>query len=187
MSVVDAAQKINAVVLDVDGVLTDGRIGYGAGSKDRELKFFHARDGLGIKLLRRAGLAVGALSGRRSRANTVRAGELRLSFLRQNAGDKAGAFITLLQEQELEAERCLYVGDDLVDIPVMQMAGVAVAVADACAEVLQVADWCTSRSGGHGAVREVAEWLLKTQGRWQESVAPYLESDEYAKCQYEGD
>ena len=127
---------IRAIILDVDGVLTDGRIGYGGGSPD-EIKFFDVKDGHGIKLALRAGLQVGILSGRTSAANRRRAEELGLSFLVEGAKDKAAAFETLLQQQQLAAHECLYVGDDLIDLPVMRRVAISVAVADAAPELLE--------------------------------------------------
>ncbi len=165
------ARALTTVVLDVDGVLTDGRIGYGGGNG--ETKFFDVKDGLGIRLLLDAGLRVGILSGRQSRANAVRAKELGLSFVCQGERDKAAGFERLLQQQGIEAGQCVVVGDDLADIPVMKRAGVAVAVADAAAEVRQAADWVCSRPGGRGAVREVAEWLLKAKGLWPAVLERY--------------
>ncbi len=165
-------QRVRAVILDVDGVLTDGRIGYGAGPD--EIKFFDVKDGHGLKLLLRAGLKAGILSGRSSSANRRRAEELGLSFVYEGAKNKAEAFATLLREQELRAEECLYVGDDLIDLPVMRRCGVAVAVADAVAEVLEAASWVTRAHGGRGAVREVAEWILKGQNKWNDVTGRYV-------------
>lgn len=164
--------RIRALVLDVDGVLTDGRIGYG--SQDGEIKFFDVKDGHALKLLRRAGLKAGILSGRASAANRQRAAELSLDFIYEGEKDKGAAFHRLLQEQGLQAEECLMVGDDLVDLPVMRRAGLAVAVADAVPEVRQAAAWVTAAPGGRGAVREVAVWLLRSQGKWEDVIGRYL-------------
>ncbi len=171
MSLAAKAQRIRAVVLDIDGVLTDGRIGYGP--MPGEIKFFDVKDGHALVLLRRAGLKVGALSGRASEANRQRADELGFDFLYQGEKDKGAAFARLLKEQGLTAEECLYAGDDLVDLPVMRAAGVSVAVGDAVPEVRQAADWQTTAPGGHGAVRELAVWLLKQLGQWDRVVAKY--------------
>jgi 3-deoxy-D-manno-octulosonate 8-phosphate phosphatase (KDO 8-P phosphatase) len=165
MNLADRARGIQAVVFDVDGVLTDGTFGYAGGGS--EIKFFSARDGHGIKLLRRAGLRVGILSGRSSDANLRRAEELGLDFVYQGEKDKGEAFVRLLREQNLSAEHCLYVGDDVVDMPVMRQAGVSVAVADA------TADWQTQAPGGHGAAREVARWILQQQGKWETVMERY--------------
>ena len=168
----DIITGLRAVVLDVDGVLTDGRIGYGPG--DGEIKFFDVRDGHGIVLLRRAGLRVGMLSGRASAANRRRAAELELDFVYEGCKDKLAGFEQLLREQGLTAAQCLMIGDDLVDIPVMRRAGAAVAVADATAETRAAAQWTTTAAGGRGAIREVAEWLLREQGKWHTATAKYF-------------
>lgn len=164
--------KIKVIVLDVDGVLTDGRIGYHADG--HEIKFFHVRDGHGLKLAMRAGLKVGILSGRRSAANETRAGELGLNFIYQGCKDKRTAFETMLADQHVTAEEVMYVGDDLVDMPPMRMAGFAVAVADAVPELDAVAHYRTALPGGQGAVREAVEYLLKGQDKWDSVLERYL-------------
>ncbi|MBE6381126.1 MAG: HAD-IIIA family hydrolase [Lentisphaerae bacterium] len=165
-------QKIKAIVLDIDGILTDGRIGYGTGSPE-EIKFFHVRDGHGIKLAMRAGLLVGVLSGRKSAANARRAEELGFSFVYENKKDKAAAFAELLAEQNLLAEECLYMGDDTVDLPVMRQAGIAATVADAPIYMDEGADYRTRLPGGQGAVREVIDMLLMQSGKWSAVMARY--------------
>lgn len=170
MTLHDKAQRIKALVLDIDGVLTDGRITY---LGEDEAKSFHVRDGHGLKLARRAGLRVGALSGRSCAANRRRAAELEFDFLYEGKKDKRAAFAELLVEQGLQAEECLAVGDDVVDLPMLRAAGVAVAVADASADLDAVCDFRTTLPGGHGAVREIVEWLLKETGRWAELVQRY--------------
>ena len=154
--------KIRAVVLDIDGVLTDGRVGYDG---ERKIKFFNYRDGHWIKLALRAGLLVGALSGASSPANAQRAGELGLSFLYEGIKDKLAGFEALLAEWKLAPEECLYMGDDVVDMPPMRRAGIAVAVRDAVPELDEVAAWRTRAPGGHGAVCEVIRELLTAQGK----------------------
>ncbi|MPM40827.1 3-deoxy-D-manno-octulosonate 8-phosphate phosphatase KdsC [bioreactor metagenome] len=165
-------RKIRAIVLDIDGILTDGRIGYGGGSGE-EIKFFHVRDGHGIKLALRAGLLVGALSGRQSEANRRRAEELGFSFLYEKKHDKLAAFQELLAEHRLEAGECLYMGDDVVDLPVMRTVGIAVTVADAPDYMDTAARWRTAAAGGCGAVREAIERLLLESGRWDAVMARY--------------
>jgi len=172
MNLSEKTRKIRAVILDVDGVLTDGRIGYFGASE--ELKFFHVKDGHALKLLRRAGFRVGILSGRSSEANRRRAEELGMDFLYQGEKDKNAAFTRILAEQDLEPSECLYVGDDVVDIPVMRRAGIGVAVADAVPEVISAADWRTAAAGGQGAVYETAVWLLKETAKWDQVMARYL-------------
>ncbi len=162
--------EITTVILDIDGVLTDGRVGYSAGD---EIKFFHVRDGHGIKLAMRAGLKVGALSGRQAAANTKRAQELGFSFIYQGAKDKRATFATLLEEQQLQAAQCLYIGDDIVDAVPMQLAGIAVTVADAPKYMDNFCDIRTNLPGGHGAVREVLDWLLQQQGKWEQLMKRY--------------
>jgi 3-deoxy-D-manno-octulosonate 8-phosphate phosphatase (KDO 8-P phosphatase) len=163
---------ISALVLDVDGVLTDGRIGYGTGSDD-EIKFFDVQDGFGIRLLIDSGIKVGVLSGRGSKANRRRASELGLDFVIEGQRDKDSAFTLLLQQEGLEACQCVYMGDDLFDLPVMRRAGIAAAPGNAVAEVKRLAHWVTNSRGGCGAVREVAERILCGKGLWHGIVARY--------------
>ena len=166
----EAFRKIKAVVLDVDGVLTDGRAGYGA---EEEIKFFHLRDGHWMRMALRTGLKVGILSGRGSRANRRRAEELGLSFCYENCKDKLEGFERLLAEHSLRAEECLYIGDDVIDMPVMRRAGVAVAVADGVPELDEVADFRTRTPGGHGAVCEVMRRLKMEQGTLDAQLERY--------------
>ena len=162
--------KIKALVLDIDGVLTDGRMGYSAGE---EVKFFNAHDGHGIKMLMRAGFKVGALSGRQAEANRKRAKELSFDFLYENKKNKKEAFAVLLKENSLKAEECLYVGDDVVDLPVLRQVGIAVIVANAPEYMDEYVDFRTKAAGGYGAVREVCEWLLKQRGEWEKQMERY--------------
>lgn len=166
----EAFRKIKAVVLDVDGVLTDGRAGYGA---EEEIKFFHLRDGHWMRMALRTGLKVGILSGRGSRANRRRAEELGLSFCYENCKDKLEGFERLLAEHSLRAEECLYIGDDVIDMPVMRRAGVAVAVADGVPELDEVTDFRTRTPGGHGAVCEVMRRLMMEQGTLDAQLERY--------------
>ena len=155
-------RKIRVVVLDIDGVLTDGRVGYDG---ERKVKFFNYRDGHWIKLAIRAGLLVGALSGAKSPANAQRANELGFSFLREGEKDKLEGFERLVADLGVAPEECLYMGDDVVDMPPMRRAGVAVAVRDAVPELDEVADWRTNTPGGRGAVCEVIHELLAAQDK----------------------
>ncbi len=163
--------KIKALVLDIDGVLTDGRMGYSAGD---EVKFFNAHDGHGIKMLMRAGFKVGALSGRQAEANRKRADELGFDFLYENQKNKKEGFAVLLKENSLKAEECLYVGDDVVDLPVLRQAGIAVIVADAPEYMDEYVDFRTKAKGGYGAVREICEWLLRECGEWEKQMERYI-------------
>ena len=152
---------MKAIFLDIDGVLTDGRVGYGG---NELVKFFHYRDGHWLKLALRAGLIVGLLSGRESRANRERATELGLTFVRENIHDKLVEFEKLLTEYNLTPEECLYIGDDVIDMPVLSRVGIPVAVADAVPELDEVVIYRTTAPGGHGAVCETMRLLLKARG-----------------------
>jgi 3-deoxy-D-manno-octulosonate 8-phosphate phosphatase (KDO 8-P phosphatase) len=167
-----AIKKITTIVMDIDGVLTDGTFGYDG--KGDEIKFFNARDGHGIKLALRLGMNVGCLSGRGSVANKKRAEELTLTFLYENVKDKKAGFSRLLDDLNVSAEECLYIGDDLVDIPPMKMAGVAATVADAPEYLDEFCDIRSTLSGGRGAVREIIELLLKEQNKWNQITEKYF-------------
>ncbi|MFW6107114.1 MAG: KdsC family phosphatase [bacterium] len=164
--------SVRAVVCDVDGVLTDGGIVLGSGGA--EVKRFHVWDGTGIKYLARGGIAVGFLTGRESEAVTRRAEELGVSFVRQGAKDKLPAFEALLAEMGVPESESCYVGDDLPDLPPMRRAGLAVAVADAREEVRAEAHFVTHAPGGGGAIRELAERILKAQDKWAAIMERYL-------------
>jgi len=162
--------------MDCDGVLTDGRLTLLEDGDEQ--KTFHARDGQGISLFHRAGLKTGIISGRTSSAVERRARELEMAYVRQYAKDKVKAFDELLAAAGVTAEECAYVGDDVADIPIMRRVEFAVAVADAVYETKQAAHYVTALNGGHGAVREVADLILKTQGRWDELMKRYLVDSE---------
>ncbi len=164
-------KKIRIVVLDVDGVLTDGLVGYSSDAE--EVKFFNIKDGQGIKLLQQAGLKVGILSGRESKANQRRASELALDFAYQGSADKGHVFTQLLQDLDADAGECLYMGDDLPDLAVFGLAGFSVAVQDAVAPIKEAADYVTEKCGGRGAVREMAEYLLSAKGVLNDLIGSY--------------
>jgi len=161
------AAKIELLLLDVDGVLTDGSILYGA---EEELKRFHVRDGSGLKFWRESGKRAAIVSGRSSPAVLRRAAELGISPVMQGRSEKLPAFWDLLGGTGLSSDRICAVGDDLPDVPVLRRCGVAIAVADACAEAKAAADFVTTAPGGRGAVREAIEWLMKLQGTWDAVV-----------------
>jgi 3-deoxy-D-manno-octulosonate 8-phosphate phosphatase (KDO 8-P phosphatase) len=165
------AAGVRLLLLDCDGVLTDGRITPVPG--DDELKSFHTRDGHGLVMLHRAGLRSGIISGRTSRLVEMRAADLGIKYVRQGALDKISVFDALLKEAAVEHAEVAYVGDDVVDIPLMRRSGLAVAVSDATADTLDAAHYVTRLAGGHGAVREVCELILKAQGRWDELMERY--------------
>jgi 3-deoxy-D-manno-octulosonate 8-phosphate phosphatase (KDO 8-P phosphatase) len=166
------AARVRLLLLDCDGVLTDGRITPVEGGE--ELKSFHTRDGHGLVMLHRAGLRSGIISGRTSRLVELRAADLGISYVRQGALNKVEVFESLLAEAGVEPEGVAYVGDDVVDIPLMRRCGLGVAVADATPDTRDAAHHVTQLSGGHGAVREVCELILKAQGLWDELMKRYL-------------
>lgn len=165
-------KRVKLVVLDVDGVLTDGRVVYG--DYGDELKFFDITDGLGIELLRRAGIPVVAISGRKSKVNDRRAKELKITHLFQNASDKLKVFTKVIKKLKITPEEVCCMGDDLVDIPLMSRCGLAVAVQNAVSEVKGSAHYVTGRSGGRGAVREIADLILKAQDKWRSAADRYF-------------
>ena len=154
----DAAAGVRVLVLDVDGVLTDGRLYYGP--RGEALKVFHARDGAGLKRLAAAGVPVAVISGRRSAMTRLRCRELGIRHVLQGVQDKAAALRTLCARLRLEPADCACIGDDTPDIPLMRLAGLAYAVADAHPEARQAAHRVTTLPGGQGAVREVCDHLL---------------------------
>ncbi len=173
------AEKVRLVVLDVDGVLTDAGVYLGetAGGEAVELKRFDIQDGLGIHLMRAAGLKVGFLSGRPSTATSRRAAELEVDFCLQVAGArKVPALEELLDELELGWNEVAMLGDDLPDIPVLRRVGLPAAVGNAVGEVRRSALFTTRRDGGSGAVREFARILLEARGEWDELVEAYCEA-----------
>jgi len=158
-----AAAAIRLLVLDVDGVLTDGRLYFGP--RGEALKVFHARDGYGIRRLIAAGIEVAVISGRRSAAVTARCRELGIARVMQGAADKLAAFERLRERAEVAARACACVGDDLPDVPIFRVVGLAFAVADAHPLARRAAHHVTALPGGMGAVREVCDWLLAAQAR----------------------
>ena len=167
------ARRIKLLLMDCDGVLTDGRLWL---TEDfDEQKAFHARDGQGISLIHRAGVRTGIISGRKSTAVDRRAHDLKIAFVHQFAKDKIKALTEIVAEAGVSVEECAFVGDDLADIPPMRRVGLAVAVADAAEETKQAAHHVTEMKGGRGAVREVCELILKSQGRWDELMKEYFD------------
>jgi 3-deoxy-D-manno-octulosonate 8-phosphate phosphatase (KDO 8-P phosphatase) len=153
-----ALRRVRLLVLDVDGVLTDGRLFYGP--KGELLKAFHVRDGHGIKQVAGAGITVAIISGRKSTAVLRRARGLGIRHVTQGANDKLAALRKLAKSRGVSLEDCACVGDDTPDTPILAAAGLGIAVADAHPDALSVADLVTTRAGGHGAVREVCDWLM---------------------------
>lgn len=161
----ERAAKIELLLLDVDGVLTDGSIVYT--DDGHEIKRFHVRDGSGLKLWHNSGKRSAIVSGRSSRAVERRAAELGIAPVLQGRSEKLPAFEAVLNELRLLPEQVCAIGDDLPDLPVLKRAGLAVTVADACPEVRAMANYVTAVPGGHGAVRDAIEWLLRLQGLWE--------------------
>ena len=170
--IIRAAASVKLLVLDVDGVLTDGRLYF---SKEGEvLKAFNIQDGLGIKLLQSAGVLVGIITGRTSIATQNRAEELAINFIVQGRADKLPALEEKRLQYGLELSEIGFLGDDLPDIKCIQHVGLGICVADAHSALAQIADWQTEKSGGSGAVREVADLILAAQGKLDKIMSCYL-------------
>jgi 3-deoxy-D-manno-octulosonate 8-phosphate phosphatase (KDO 8-P phosphatase) len=169
---VEKAKKLKLLILDVDGVLTDGKLFFD--NEGNEYKSFHARDGHGIKLLRQTGVEVAVISGRKSNSVALRMKSLGIDHVYQGHENKRAAFYEILEKTGITEEQAAHVGDDLLDLPIMTRVGLAVAVADANFAVKQRADWCTTLPGGCGAVREVCDFIMQAQGHFDEIVNAYL-------------
>ncbi len=167
----DKARRVRLLALDVDGVLTDGRLYYDANGG--ELKAFHTRDGFGLKALQRNGVRLALITGRESPMVGRRAGELGIDFVYQGCDDKLAAFGELLEASGVTADDVCYAGDDWVDLPVLERAGLAVTVSDADPEVARRVHWVTARGGGRGAVREICDLILLAQGRRDALLADF--------------
>ncbi len=168
-AVQERARRVRLILLDVDGVLTDGTVDiHSAGG---ESKPFFVRDGLGMVWARKEGLEVGLLSGRPSDATSRRAAELGLRIVSQGSHDKRDAFANILSSHGFAAEEVAYMGDDLVDLPILATSGLSTAPADAVDDVRLRVDWISRFGGGRGAVRELVELVLAAQGRWTGIVA----------------
>ena len=170
--VIHCAKNIRLLLLDVDGVLTDGRLYYG--NQGEELKAFNIQDGLGIKLLQRNGIQVGIITGRSSQLLSRRANELGIELVVQGREDKLTALNEMLETNHYDMQEIAFLGDDLPDLAVIRRVGLGVAVANARPVIAQHALWQTTACGGHGAVRELAELLLNAQGKLEETLAGYL-------------
>jgi 3-deoxy-D-manno-octulosonate 8-phosphate phosphatase (KDO 8-P phosphatase) len=166
--------KIKLLLLDVDGVMTDGRIIYG--NDGEEVKAFDVKDGHGLKLIQRAGIKVGIITGRQSKIVEKRATELGIDIVYQGAKVKMEPFEEILESLSLTPEEVAYVGDDVVDLPVMRRVGFAATVADAVDDVKPYADMVSKRCGGRGAVREICDYILKESDRWSGVAQHYFES-----------
>lgn len=170
--VIQRARRISAVVFDVDGVLTDGSITID--SLGTEIKRFNVQDGTGIKFLRRSQITPAIITGRESGAVKARAADLGIEYLYQGYKQKMGAYEDFKKRLALGDDEIAYLGDDLPDIPVMGVCGLAVTVPNARPEVKRVAHIILETPGGQGAAREFVEWLLKAGGRWDAIISRYL-------------
>ena len=166
------AKKIKLFLMDVDGVLTDGRLYYT--ERGEEIKVFDVRDGLGIKLLQRSGIEVGVISGRSSKALLKRLEELGIEEVHTGKNDKREVLEKILKEKNLKAEEVAYVGDDYLDVPVLKVVGFPATVKDAPPLVKRHALYVSKREGGRGAVREIAEFLLNLRGELKGLLEDYL-------------
>jgi len=171
--VIERARAIRLLILDVDGVLTDGRLHFS--SDGEEAKAFFAHDGHGIKMLIGSGVPVAIITSRSSPLVARRAGELGIEHLYQDQKDKRIAYAELREKLELDPAQIAYVGDDVIDLPVMVRCGLAIATADARPQVTHLAHWQTPSNGGHGAVRDTCELLLAAQDKLDALLEAYLD------------
>ncbi len=169
--VIESAKNIRLLLLDVDGVLTDGRLYYG--NSGEEIKAFNIQDGLGIKLLQQGNIQVGIITGRVSALLQRRADELGINPVVQGREDKLTALNELLESMDIGMDEIAFMGDDLPDLPVIRRVGLGITPANGSSTVAQQAQWKTTRSGGDGAVREVAEMILSAQGKLDAILAAY--------------
>ena len=165
-------KNIKLLILDVDGVMTDGRIIFD--SNGVESKFFNVKDGHGIKMAQRSGIEFGIISGRQSQVVANRAAELGIAHVYQKALDKLSPYLDILEKTGLDDSQVAFMGDDVIDIPVLRRVGFAAAPADAVEEVLPHVHFITKNRGGWGAVREVCDLLIKGQGAWETITARYF-------------
>ncbi len=165
------ASKIKLLLLDVDGVLTDGRIIYD--SRGRDSKFFDVHDGLGVYVLHKSGIKTVLITAKSSKAISPRAKDMRVAEVFGDIFPKSAVLGKILKKYGVGSDEVCFVGDDLVDLSIMRKVGLPVAVANAAAEIKEAAGFVTSRVGGRGAVREVAELILKSQGKWEDILKFY--------------
>jgi len=171
---IERAKKIKLLILDVDGVLTDGKLIIGPSGE--LCKTFHVHDGLGIALSKSFGLKTAIITGRKSKMVEFRVNELKIDALYQGQGNKVEALAKLQKEFNVNLDEIAYVGDDLIDLPVMSKVGLACAVPNAVSEVKANAQYITEAHGGHGAVRQVIEMILKAQGFWDQIISAYIQA-----------
>lgn len=172
-SVIERVKKLKLLILDVDGVLTDGRLFFD--QQGAEYKSFHARDGHGIKMLQETGVEVAVISGRKSAVVSLRMKNLGIQHIYQGHENKVAAFEEILSLMKISAEQVAHVGDDLLDLPLMVRAGLGIAVQDANVVVKNYADCITDIEGGLGAVREVCDFIMQAQGSFDKLLQSYLD------------
>jgi 3-deoxy-D-manno-octulosonate 8-phosphate phosphatase (KDO 8-P phosphatase) len=165
------ARAVRLLVFDIDGVLTDGSLFYG--DDGQEYKAFNSRDGHGIKMLRDSGVEIGILTGRTSNVVLHRARNLGITHIVQGAGDKLPPYLDLLDRLKLQPDQVAYMGDDVVDLPVLRRCGLACTVPDAPEEVKARCHYVAQAGAGRGAAREVCEFILRAQGNWAAQLAHY--------------
>lgn len=170
----EIAKNIRLLILDVDGVLTDGSIILD--NEGNELKAFHVRDGHGIKMLEKAGIRVAIITGRHSKVVERRAHELGITEVYQKCHIKSAAYEHLIEKMGINDKEVAYIGDDIVDIPIFRRVGLSVAVADATEETKAEAMLVTKNKGGRGAVREICDLILKSNGKWKELLDEYYQA-----------
>jgi 3-deoxy-D-manno-octulosonate 8-phosphate phosphatase (KDO 8-P phosphatase) len=173
ISLEERAKKIKVVVFDVDGVMTDG--GLMLGDDALEYKTFHSQDGLGMKLLKNTGIKMGIVTGRKSKLVLKRAENIGICHIYQGVENKLEAFYALIKDLDVLPEECVFMGDDVIDIPPMRRCGLAVTVPHAMPLVKEYAHYTTSREAGHGAVRELCELIMKAQGTFDAQMAQFLQ------------
>jgi len=171
----ERASLVKLVLLDVDGVLTDGKIYLGSNGYDG--RSFHVRDGHGVRMGQRGGLLFGIISGREASVVTDRASELYITEVHQGVFDKVECFTEILRRSKLSEEAVCFIGDDLVDVPVMRRVGLAAAPADAAPEAQAVSHYVTRAMGGQGVVREVVDLVLRATGKWDQVTSRYYKED----------
>ena len=167
------AKKIKLLLLDVDGVLTDGRIIYD--SKGNDLKLFDVHDGLGVYALRKMGIKTILITAKGSKATKPRARDMKIEKVYENIIPKTKVYEKILRQYKLKDENICFVGDDLLDIGILKRAGLPITVPNACLEVRKQSVYVTEKRGGRGAVREIAELILKSQDKWNKILAIYEE------------
>ncbi len=168
----ERAKGIELLILDVDGVLTDARLYFD--NDGVEYKSFHSRDGLGLRLLQQTGVEIAVISGRKSKSVALRMKMLGIDHVYQGYDNKREAFVDIMRKTGMQAVNIAYVGDDLIDLPIMTKVGLSIAVCDANFAVKENAHWCTTLSGGQGAVREVCDMIMLAQGTFAGVLAAYL-------------